>query len=655
MERGEIFLIFACILLLLDLILLLKVKGKAEEKKKLEIAFFASTIACVLVIAAYVRLTLAFLNDTFSLWEVYAYSSSSLSIWYKLGDPWIGSSGSMLFVTALFTTVYLVYRFKGFGKESVFHTTTYQILDVFLIFFLLVTLLKSPFELLPVIPPDGAGLNPLLQTFWVLVHPPVIFLGYVFVFFAFALTLAGMITGEQEELGRETLKLSLYAAWLFLALGIALGGWWSYEVLGWGGYWAWDPVETASLLPWLALTAYFHLPARSKDLAKELTLLITFFMIVFTAALTRGGLLESVHAFGESPVGPLLMVFAFSAVLYFFYLTRRANKPLYTFDVDTSSLFSISIFAAYWSLMFLLIICFFGDTAPIIGGFFTDTPLATNMDFYNKWCYPFTLIFVAALMGCNIGLEMKRYAGLITAVLITGVVLALLGQPTPNPLANFGLPLLIVAGFAIAYNFARLRSKKNSSSRLWGKTLVHLAIIVILIGVFVSSAAEEESGNIFATSDSTIEALGTTIELNNFTVYPGTGSVYFPRHNLILPEYSALEMDVVIKARGTVHHESLWMYYYTNYGVVSEPLIISTPREDLYVYMQHTNSSYNSLRFALMGEKIPPENVIIQVKRNPLIGFVWAGIVLLGHGMAILLLGELLRRDRKKNNRRNSD
>jgi cytochrome c-type biogenesis protein CcmF len=646
MERGEIFLIFACILLLFDFILLLKVKAKAEEKKKLEIAFFASTIACVLIIAAYVRLTLAFLNDNFSLWEVYAYSSSSLSIWYKLGDPWIGSSGSMLFVTFLFTTMYLVYRFKGFGKESAFHTTTYQILDIFLIFFLLVTLLKSPFEFLPFIPPDGAGLNPLLQTFWVLVHPPVIFLGYVLVFFAFALTLAGMITGEQEERGRETLKLSLYAAWLFLALGIALGGWWSYEVLGWGGYWAWDPVETASLLPWLALTAYFHLPARSNDLAKELTLLISFFMIIFTAALTRGGLLESVHAFGESPVGPLLMVFAFSVVLYFLYLTRRVNKPLYTFDVDTSSLFSISIFAAYWSLMLLLLICFFGDTAPIIAGFFSNNPMATSVDFYNKWCYPFTLVFVAALMGCNIGLKLKKYAGLITAVLATGVVLAFLGHPTPDPLANFGLPLLIATGIAITYNFARLLSKKNSSSRLWGKTLLHLALIVILIGVFVSSTAYEESGNIFATSNSTIETLGTTIELDNFTVYPGTGSVYFPQHNLILPEYSALKMDISIKEDGKVRYDTLWMYYYTNYGVVSKPLLISTPQEDLYVYLQHTDSSYNTLRFALMGERIQPENVILQVKRNPLISFVWAGIVVLGLGMTLLLLGELLAKKR---------
>ncbi|MCW3135211.1 MAG: cytochrome c biogenesis protein CcsA [Methanophagales archaeon] len=644
METGEIFLIFACVLLVLDFILLLMTKADLEEKKKRELAFFTSSIACVLIIASYLRLTMAFLNDNFWLSEVYTYSSSSLALWYKLGDPWIGSSGSMLFVTFLFTILYFGYRFKGLGKESMFRTTTYKISDILLIFLLLVTLLKSPFELLPVTPLDGSGLNPLLQTFWVLIHPPVVFLGYIFVFFAFALTLAGMITGESEKQEvREALKRSLYAAWLFLALGIALGGWWSYEVLGWGGYWAWDPVETASLLPWLALTAYFHLPQRSKDLGKELTLLITFFMIIFSTALTRGGLLESVHAFGKSPVGPVLIGFAFCAVPYFFYLTRGADKPLYTFDLDTSSLYSVALFAAYWSLMSLLIICFLGDAAPIIGGFFRENPMTTSPEFYNKWCFPFTLLFVAALTGCNIGLKMKRYVMLIVAVLAIGAVLAAIGQPTPNWLVNFGLPLLLVAGLAIAYNFARFLSKKNSSSRLWGKTLVHLAIIIVLIGVFVSSAAETESGNIIAKPDSVIESLGMQIALSNFTVYPGTGSVYYPQHSFVGPERSALKIDVAIEDGADVHHESLWMYYYTNHGVVSEPVIISTPTGDMYISMHQTKSSFNSMFYALMGQEVQPEDSVIVVKRVPLIWLVWFGILLLGIGMTVLLLGELMK------------
>lgn len=658
MEWGEFFIIVAGFLLLFDFILLLK--AKAEEKKKLQlIAFFASIIACVLVIASYIRLTTAFLTDNFSLGEVFWHSSSSLALQYKLGDPWIGSNGSMLFITFLLALIYLAYRFKGLGKETEFRNAAYKILDLFLIFLIFLTLLKSPFELVPGIvlpdhiPLDGFGLNPLLQTFWVLVHPPVVFLGYVFVFFAFALTLGGIITGDSEE-GRATLKRSLYAAWLFLALGIALGGLWSYEVLGWGGYWAWDPVETASLLPWFSLTAYFHLSARSKDMAKEFTLLITFCMIIFATALTRGGLLESVHAFGESSIGPLLLGFALCVIIYFIYLAIRANKPLYSFDIDTSSLYSVAIFTAYWSLMVLLVICFLGLAAPILKGLSSGTPMsALSVDYYNWCCYPFTLVFVAALMGCNISRNLKkRYAMLLAALLGIGAVLVLLRMPTSNPLLNFGLPLLIVAWIVIAYNFALLLPKNNSSKslKLWGKTFVHLAIILILIGVFVSAidAAKEPSGYV-AKPNSSIDILGMQIEFGDSTVYSGTGSVYYSQHQFVGPEYSAMGTDITIKEGKKVHHETLWMYYYANHGVVSEPLIISAPVGDIYVSMQQTPSSYNSMRYALItGEVVPPEDFNIWVKKVPLIWLVWLGIALMGFAMVILLFSELQRKNKQK-------
>lgn len=634
--------LLSCILLVLDFIVLLRVNAKHGEKNNFKLTFIAFSIACLIVVVSYIMLTQSFMNDIFSLKEVYTYSSSSLSLLYKIGDPWIGSSGSMLFVTFFFVLVYFVFRFKGLGKESKTRTTTYKILDIFLIFLLLVTLLQSPFERMPIVPADGAGLNPLLQTFWVLVHPPVVFFGYVFVFFAFALTLAGMITGEKQEL-KAALKRSLYAAWLFLTLGIALGGWWSYEVLGWGGYWTWDPVETASLLPWFALTAYFHLPAKSKDLAKEFTLMITFIMIIFATALTRGGLLESVHAFGKSPVGPVLLLFAFCVFLCFLYLAIIAKKPLYSFDIDTASLYSVSIFAAYWSLMFLLVICFFGDAAPIIGGIFSENPMsATSIQFYNNWCFPFTLAFVAALLGCNSALKLGRYIMILAAVLGIGLILAFLGGPTPSPLTNFGLPLLIAAGFAIAYNSAKVMQRRNSL-QLWGKTLIHLAIIIILIGVFVTAIdSAKDPKSILAEPNSTIDILGTQIEFGNFTMFTDMGRVYYPQHGFVGPEYTALKMDALIKEGGDVHQGTLWMYFYANQGVVSKPLIISSLAGDIYASMHPTESSYNALFYGLMGStEIQPEEFVVKLKRIPLIWLLWFGIVLMGIGMTILIIGEL--------------
>ncbi len=635
MELGEVFIITATVLLLFDFVILL---SRTRTKREIETSFFVALLACVLIAAAYFRLTLAFLNDLFRLAEVYNYSSSGLAIAYKIGGPWIGSSGSMLFIAFLFSIAYFLYRMRIFGDESEFHIASCRILDIMFISLLIVTLLKSPFEVLPVTPPDGAGLNPLLQTFWVLVHPPIVFLGYVFVFFACAFMLAGM------ECGYRRLNLNiLYAAWLFLAFGIALGGWWSYEVLGWGGYWAWDPVETASLLPWLALSAYFHLPGgmHRKDLMREFTLMITFFMVIFATALTRGGLLESVHAFGKSPVGPVLLIFAIGIVIYFFYLAFRTGKPIYALDVDITSLRSVATFTAFWSLMFLMIICFMGDLAPIIGSAVVGASMTTTPEFYNLWCYPFTLIFVAALAGCNINMKMKHYAVLILPVVITGVVLAMLHLPTPNWMANFGLPLLFTAGFTIVYYLVSA-FRTGSSWYICGRSLLHLALIIILIGVFISSTAVSESGDIIAKPNSVVNAIGMKLNLDNYTIQPGKGHVYARRtqHFFTLPEYSSMDLNVSIVDGSRVYNGSLAMYYYTNYGIMSKPLIISTVRGDLYVFMQHTNSSYDALFYALMGKEQQPEDFIIRVKRVPLVWTVWLGVIMIAISMVILICDE---------------
>ena len=641
-QLAEPLLILAALLLVLDGYLLWK--RYAEKMKIYQKMLHASTLAMGLIISTYGILTFAFVTDSFWVKEVYSYSSLGLPLLYKLGNPWIGSNGSLLFVTVLFAILYGIYRLKGSGELSKFRRTTYIILDSFIIFFILVTLIKSPFEILPSMPVEGMGLNPLLQTPWVLCHPPLIFLGYVSVFFAFALLLAGMITrtSESHEM-RQSLKLPLYAAWLLLTIGIALGGLWSYRVLGWGGYWAWDPVETASLLPWLALTVYFHLSSGGRDSAKEFMLMITFSMVMFASAMTRGGFLESVHAFGGSPVGFVFLGFAVGSLLLLLWLIRWVKKPLVTFAVDTTSLASISRFVAVWSLIALLIVCFIGAAAPVAGSMVAGGPVTIRAEFYTLLCYPFTIAFVAALIGCNTVLKPRSYAILIAAVLGIGGVMAFFGFPTPYTLANIGLPILITAGSVIAFQWVQVFRTRQFSARLWGKMLVHLAIIVILLGVFISSAAHVESRPILATPRSGIEALDSKISLNDFTISAGKGRVYFPSHSVVAPEYSSLETEVTIPEGGVVHHGSLWMYAYLNYGVVSEPLIISTPQRDLYISMHQTNSSYTSLVHALMGETIPPKDVTIVMKYVPLVWLIWLGILLMGIGMSALFLDELLR------------
>jgi len=649
METEELFLTFACLLLFFDLIQLAKVKPR--ERKKLEYGFYASILACGLIVASYFTLLQAFLKDDFALREVYSYSSSGLPTLYKIYATWAGMSGSMLFLTFLLTIVYFVYRFKTYEAGGSFRLTAYRILDFILIFFVLLTLMNSPFERFQGTPVDGGGLNPLLQTFWMFIHPPIVFSGYVFVILAFALILASMKTEEKEE--DRLVKLSLQAAWLLLTLGNAIGGLWAYEVLGWGGYWAWDPVETASLLPWLALTAYFHLGPLSKEgksLTKELMLLITFVTVIFTTALTRGGLAVSVHAFGTSPIGPVLLLLALAMTVYFFYLKRGIKKPLFSLKVEKSSLYSVSFFTGYWSLIFIFLVCFWGVAFPIIGGTFLANSMATGIDFYNNWNFPFAMAFVAALIGCSMyeKIGFKKFAGLIVGALGAGVVLVQVQRPTPNMLANLGIPLLIVALFAVIYRIVRVLPKKKRSLRLFGRGLLHFAIIVTLIGVFVSSTTKVVSGDILAKPNTTIETLGVRIELKNFTIYTGTGNVHSIQLGRCVPEYSALKMDVAIGQGGSIYYRALWIRLYTLHGIVSTPLIMTTWTGDIYVRMLHTESMYSALVQALMGGKVLPEDLIVTVEINPMVYLVWAGVTLLSIGMAMPLIKEVVISVRKK-------
>jgi len=648
MQTEELFLIFACLMVFFDLVQLSK--AKPRERRKLEYGFYAVTLACGLIVASYLMLAQAFLNDDFSLTEVYSYSSSSLPATSKFYATWGGASGSMLFLTFLIGILCFAYRFRTYEKRSTFNITAYKIFDFILIFFIVVTLMNSPFERFSTPPMEGRGLNPLLQTFWMIVHPPIIFAGYVFVILAFVLTLASMSTQEGGD--NRLLRLSLQAAWLTTTLGIAIGGLWAYEVLGWGGYWAWDPVETASLLPWFALTAYFHLgplAKKGKSLTRELMLLITFAAVIFTTALTRGGLLVSVHAYATSPIGPAFLLLILGMTVYFFYLKREIKKPLFSLDVKKSSLYSVSFFAGYWSLIFIFLVCFWGLALPIITGILLANPVTTSADFYNNWNFPLAMTFVAALIGCSLyeRIDFKKFVILLVGALSAGVVLAQVQWLVTNMLANLGIPLLIVGLFAVIYRLVRVLPKKKRSFQLFGRSLLHLAIIVTLIGVFVSSTTKQVSEIKDAKPNTTIETLGLKIELKNFTIYNGTGNAYHPQLGRV-PEYSALTIDIAIEQGGSIYHGALWINLFTIHGIVSTPLIITTWTGDIYVHMHETASIYNSLVQALTDTTVLPEDLMVTVEIIPMVHLVWAGVTLLSIGIGIPLIKELVRPSRKK-------
>ncbi len=207
---------------------------------------------------------------------------------------------------------------------------------------------------------------------------------------------------------------------------------------------------------------------------------------------------------------------------------------------------------------------------------------------------------------------------------------------------------MIVSLFAVVYRLVQVLGRKKRSLRLFGRSLLHFAIIITLIGVFFSSTAKLVSGDLPAKPNTTIETLGLTIELKNFTVHNGTGNVHSMDFGRCIPEHSALKMDVTIKQAGNIYHGALWIRYYPVYGIVSGPSIIGTSTGDIYIRMHHTESMYNSLVQALGGEKVLPEDLVVSVERIPMVHLVWAGVTLLSIGMAMPLIKEIVRPMPKK-------
>ncbi len=626
MENEIIFLLTATLLFLLDLALLST--SKKENERKTKYGFYASIFGFGLIIVSYILLLRAFISDDFSIVGVYSYSSSSLPILSKVYASWGGAAGSMLFLTFLLSIFYFSIRFLTWRKATRFNISASQVFCIVLLIFLIVCLLRNPFEQMPVTPVEGKGLNPQLQTFWMFIHPPIVFAAYAFVVLAYTLTLASMKT-DRELNTLKLFKASTYAAWLLLTLGIALGGVWAYEVLGWGGYWAWDPVETASLLPWLFLTAYFFINklSRSKQsLTRELMILITFASLIFLSALTRGGFTQSVHSYAVSAVGPILLVFALGMIAYFFYLKKNRKKSLFKLEVDKASLSSRSSFIAFWALILIALVCLIGLAVPNFS--------------YNQWTFPFVMLLVVALIGYSLNEKTHYFRLLLLAVVSLGIGLVLLvGFPAVNILASISLPLLILAFSTLLYSVFKVLRRK--SWRLFGRSLFCLAIIILLIGVFISAGAKNTSTLTSVKMQTPAETIQLKVELTDLSLFNSSAMVYSEQLNKVISEYSTLKADVTIQQFDKTFQGSLTASFYPNYGLVLRPLIITTETGDIYVHLEFTEALYNTLIQALNGNSSIPEELSVTLQTSPMIYLVWAGVALMIIGISVEFLGEL--------------
>jgi len=475
-------------------------------------------IACwAAVTVAAVALVMAAFGNDFSVAYILHHSNRDLPVAYKFAALWSGQEGSLLLWAWLLSTYGLILRLRyKVDPQLTFHASAI-IAAIQVFFLLLINFAAHPFGLVTgTIPADGNGLNPLLQYPEMVIHPPMLYLGYVGVAVPFAFALGALIMKYPGEKWIHITRRWTMVAWLFLTCGIFLGAHWAYEVLGWGGYWGWDPVENASLLPWLTMTAFLHsvMMQEKRGMMKMWNMWLiftTFLLAIFGTFLTRSGVVSSVHAFAQSGIGIWFVWFlslSFATCVYFFMRNRETLRSEHRLESlvsrESSFLFNnlvllVSCFAVLWGTLF-----------PVLSEWVTGTKVTVGPPFFNRVNVPIAM-FLLLLTGIGPLLawrktsldSLRRNFLWPTALAIVTAIALMIGgmRPWQDVGYFYSLMTIALAVFVAAtvvgefWRGGRVIARQQGTNilngmvvitrrntRRYGGYLVHFGVILIVIG-----------------------------------------------------------------------------------------------------------------------------------------------------------------------------
>jgi cytochrome c-type biogenesis protein CcmF len=490
----------------------------AETARRAGIASFFA-VAC----AAFALVWAAFTND-FSVAYITEHSNRALPAAYKFAALWSGQEGSLLLWAFLLAAYGFVLRLRHKVDVKLFAYASTILAGVQVFFLLLVNVAATPFSLVPggVIPADGNGLNPLLQYPEMVIHPPMLYLGYVGFSVPFAFALGALIMRYPGEKWIHVTRRWTMVTWLFLTVGIFLGMHWAYQVLGWGGYWGWDPVENASLMPWLTGTAFLHsvMMQEKRGMMKSWNVWLifsTFMLSILGTLLTRSGLVSSVHAFAQSSIGTWFWVFLVIvlAVCTFVYILHRDHLKT---EHKLESLVSRESSFAFNNLV-LLAACFtvlWGTLFPVLSEYVQGNRVTVSAPFYNRVAVPIG-VFLLLLTGMGPLLAWRSTSMRsirknfvlpgIVALVVAIAIIPLGVHPwtiftTEHEGAFYAWMTFALAGFVTTAIFAEFfhgarviqqKSRQNlfasvvqltrRNTRRYGGYIVHFGVVLILIGI----------------------------------------------------------------------------------------------------------------------------------------------------------------------------
>ena len=632
------------------------VGGKLRSLRVTRSAERATWAFFTMITLAVVALEYLILTNNFHNAYVAEHSNRDLATYYKVAALWAGQEGSLLFWTWLLAGYSALAVLLNRRKNRQLMPYVVSILMGTGVFFSsLVLFVANPFQELsltsaagmqPFSPADGNGLNPLLQYHPMVIHPPMLYLGYVGMVVPFAFAMSALITRQLGDNWIRTTRRWTMVPWMLLGLGILLGGNWAYAVLGWGGYWGWDPVENASLLPWLSGTAFLHsvMIQEKRGMLKVWNVVLvitTFFLSIFGTFLTRSGIVSSVHAFAQSNIGPFFAVFL--SIILFFSLTllflrldhlKSENKLDSLVSRESGFLFN------NWILLALVFAVLWGTLFPVISKAVRNVTVTVGAPYFNKTAIPMGLLLLF-LTGAGPLLAWRKTSfqslkrnftvPLIIALLV-GIVLFVAGVRSLYPWMTLFLAAFVTVCVLGEFwkgaltrmktaheNFAQaIYNLTMRNTRRYGGYVVHLGIVLLFIGF---------AGLAFKTQAKGLMDEGDLLKVKDYTLRCDrivTGDT---------PNYEYTRALLTVTKDGhaftQVHPER--RFYKASQQPTSYVSIHPTLAEDLYVVMAGMDPGTNK--------------AIIQVFVNPLVMWVWIGGVVVFLGTLLALIPSRVERE----------
>jgi len=617
-----------------------------ETARRAGIATFAAVL-----LASIVLVTAAF-HDDFSIAYIFHHSNRDLPWPYKFATLWSGQEGSLLFWSLLLATYGLVLRLRHKTDPRLFAYAGVVIAAVQIFFLLLLNFAAHPFAIMQgALPDDGNGLNPLLQYPEMVIHPPMLYLGYVGFTVPFAFGLAALVMRYPGEKWIRITRQWTMVTWGFLTCGIFLGAHWAYSVLGWGGYWGWDPVENASLMPWLTGTAFLHsvMMQEKRGMLKIWNMWLvfaTFWLAILGTYLTRSGVISSVHAFAQSGIGDWFKWFlALTIAVFSFFFFK--NKSHLRSEHKLESLVSRESSFLFNNLLFVLA-CFtvlWGTWFPLLSELVQGTKVTVGAPFFNNVAVPVALLLLLLtavgplLAWRKTSLEsLKRnFLWPTYGALAVGVVMIVFGvRPWKDASYFYSLMaamLSVLVILTVVSEFVRggrvisrhtgqglsasMLHLAHRNTRRYGGYIVHFGVAMVVIGILgtpFNKESEKEMG------------FGDKMTIGPYTLVCQS---YTQEDN---PNYSN-EWAIINVFKGNEQITTMYperRFYKASQQPQTLPRIYPTIRQDLFLV--------KDLYLVYEGRNEDTGRPIIKAHLNPLVPWIWTGLIVIIFGTVVALI-----------------